>query len=324
VKRRSQREPLQYIVGGVEFFHVKLKVDRRALIPRPETEQLCEVVTKQLAHPPLSILDLGTGSGAIALALAAFYPEAAVTALEVSAEALALARENAAALGLDARIRFLVSDWFTALEPGAQFDLIVANPPYLSEAETAAAAPEVGGHEPRVALSPGPEGTEALARILAEAQRYLGDNGLLALETGIDQHGKLRERAAAAGFGRVDSQSGNSRLSCAGRSAQPFFEICTVSGAAPSAQNLGFLDSASASDSTRRLSRRGMSTFVTPESSSSPSSSSSVDSSSAFLSAFTGFGGRGPSRISVYGKSVLASRSLSARIVFLKPSSSSF
>jgi release factor glutamine methyltransferase len=206
VKRRSQREPLQYIVGGVEFFHVKLKVDRRALIPRPETEQLCEVVTKQLAHPPLSILDLGTGSGAIALALAAFYPEAAVTALEVSAEALALARENAAALGLDARIRFLVSDWFTALEPGAQFDLIVANPPYLSEAETAAAAPEVGGHEPRVALSPGPEGTEALARILAEAQRYLGDNGLLALETGIDQHGKLRERAAAAGFGRVDSQ----------------------------------------------------------------------------------------------------------------------
>jgi release factor glutamine methyltransferase len=206
VKRRSQREPLQHILGEQEFFHIKLKVDRRALIPRPETEQLCEVITQQLAHPPLTILDLGTGGGAIALALAAFYPQAAVTGLEVSAEALALARENAAALGLDGRVRFLESDWFTALEPGARFDLIVANPPYLSEAEMAATAPEVRGYEPLVALSPGPDGGEALVRILAEAARYLGDGGLLALETGIDQHGRLRDRATAAGFARVESR----------------------------------------------------------------------------------------------------------------------
>jgi release factor glutamine methyltransferase len=206
VKRRSQREPLQHILGEQEFFHIKLKVDRRALIPRPETEQLCEVITQQLAHPPLTILDLGTGGGAIALALAAFYPQAAVTGLEVSAEALALARENAAALGLDGRVRFLESDWFTALEPGAQFDLIVANPPYLSEAEMAATAPEVRGYEPLVALSPGPDGGEALVRILADAARYLGAGGLLALETGIDQHGRLRDRATAEGFARVESR----------------------------------------------------------------------------------------------------------------------
>ena len=206
VKRRSQREPLQYILGEMEFFHVKLKVDRRALIPRPETEQLCEVISVQLARPPGTILDLGTGSGAIALALATFYPQATVTGLDVSADALALARENAAALGLDARTRFLVSDWFTALEPGVRFDLIVANPPYLSEAETSATPPEVRGHEPKVALSPGPDGTEALARILAEAPRHLADDGLLALETGIDQHGKLRDWATAAGFARVESR----------------------------------------------------------------------------------------------------------------------
>lgn len=205
VKRRSQREPLQYILGETEFFHVKLKVDRRALIPRPETEQLCELVTLRLAAPPPAILDLGTGGGALALALAAFYPQAAVTALDASEESLALARENAAALGLEGRVRLLRSDWFSALEPDARFDLIVANPPYLSEAEAAAAMPEVRDHEPPRALTPGREGTEALAHILAQAPRFLAEPGLLACETGIDQHPRLRELAAAAGFARVES-----------------------------------------------------------------------------------------------------------------------
>jgi release factor glutamine methyltransferase len=205
IKRRSQREPLQYILGETEFFHLKLKVDRRALIPRPETEQLCELITQRLPAPPAAILDLGTGGGAIALALAAFYGQAVVTALDVSEESLALARENAAALGLDGRTRLLRSDWFAALEPDARFDLIVANPPYLSELETAATMPEVREHEPRVALSPGREGTEALAHILAEAPRFLTKEGLLAFETGINQHSMLREWAAAAGFTRVES-----------------------------------------------------------------------------------------------------------------------
>jgi release factor glutamine methyltransferase len=206
VKRRSQREPLQYILGEQEFFHVKLKVDRRALIPRPETEQLCEAITGLLPQPPARILDVGTGSGAIALALATIYPQASVTGLDLSPDALALAQENAVALGLESRVRFLVSDWFAALEPVEKFDLIVANPPYLAAAETAATAPEVRGFEPALALSPGPDGTEALACILAEAPRFLADGGLLALETGIDQHGRLREWAAAAGFARMESR----------------------------------------------------------------------------------------------------------------------
>jgi release factor glutamine methyltransferase len=206
VKRRGQREPLQYILGEMEFFHVKLKVDRRALIPRPETEQLCELVTQVQPEPPGTILDLGTGGGALALALAAFYREASVTAVDTSDEALGLARENAEALGLAGRVRFLRSDWYAALDPAERFDLIVANPPYLSQAEAEATMPEVRGHEPRAALSPGPGGTEALARIVGDAPRFLGERGLLALETGIDQHALLREWAEAAGFGRVESR----------------------------------------------------------------------------------------------------------------------
>jgi release factor glutamine methyltransferase len=206
VKRRGQREPLQYVLGEAEFFRVRLKVDRRALIPRPETEQLCELITAVLPGPPGAILDLGTGGGAIALALATFYPGAAVTAVDASAAALELARENAAALGLAGRIRFGQSDWYEALDPAERFDLIVANPPYLSHAETEATAEEVRGHEPRQALSPGPLGTEALARIIEGAPRFLDDKGLLALETGIDRHETLRTWAAAAGFGRVESR----------------------------------------------------------------------------------------------------------------------
>jgi release factor glutamine methyltransferase len=205
VKRRSQREPLQYILGETGFFHLKLKTDRRALIPRPETEHLCELITQRLPAPPATILDLGTGSGAIALGLAAFYPHAAVTALDVSEAALDLARENAGALGLAGRLRLLRSDWFATLEPDDRFELIVANPPYLTEQETATAMPEVRGHEPLVALASGADGLAALTRIITEAPRFLVETGLLALETGLDQQTVLREQAAAAGFTRVES-----------------------------------------------------------------------------------------------------------------------
>ncbi len=204
VKRRGQHEPLQYLLGAVEFFHVALKVDRRALIPRPETELLCELVTQQVPAPPATVLDLGTGCGAIALSLAAHYPAAAVTAVDLSADALTLARENAAQLGLTSRVRFLASDWFDALGPDECYDLVVANPPYLSAGELAAAAPEIREHEPALALSPGPEGWEALIRIIAGARRHLAPGGLLALETGIDQHARLGECAAAAGYPRIE------------------------------------------------------------------------------------------------------------------------
>jgi release factor glutamine methyltransferase len=221
VKRRGQREPLQYILGQAEFFHIRLKVDRRALIPRPETEQLCELITQVQLEPPGTILDLGTGCGALALALATSYREASVTAIDDSEEALDLARENAAALGLAGRVRFLRSDWYAALDPAERFDLIVANPPYLSESEAGATEPEVRGHEPSRALSPGSGGTEALARIIDGAPRFLGEKGLLALETGIDQHATLRGWAAAVGLGRVESRrdlSGRDRHLLAWRS----------------------------------------------------------------------------------------------------------
>jgi release factor glutamine methyltransferase len=205
VKRRSQREPLQYILGDTDFFHLRLKIDRRALIPRPETEGLCELITQRLSAPPAAILDLGTGSGAIALGLAAFYSSAMVTALDVSDEALALARENAEALGLSGRVKFLHSDWFAALAPGVPFDLVVANPPYLSVREASSTLTEVREHEPPMALASGAGGTEALLHIIAEAPRFLTAAGLLALETGIDQHAVLRERAGEAGFARIES-----------------------------------------------------------------------------------------------------------------------
>jgi release factor glutamine methyltransferase len=205
VRRRGQREPVQYIVGETEFFGLKLKVDRRALIPRPETERLLEVLTTRAAPPPATILDLGTGSGAIALGLAQFFPAAQVTALDRSDEALALARENAVACGLDERITFLPSHWFAALPPAARFDLIVANPPYLSAEEVAQAAPEVRGHEPAAALAAADGGLADLREILAGAPRFLAAGGCMALETGITQHAELVRLAGAAGLQRTES-----------------------------------------------------------------------------------------------------------------------
>lgn len=204
VKRRSNREPLQYILGETDFAGLKLKVDRRALIPRPETELLVELVAKRLVEPPASILDLGTGSGAIALALAKAYPGAAVTAVDKSEEALALARENAALCGLDSRVRFIASDWFAAV-PSEQFALIVSNPPYLSDEETSAAQPEVKDHEPRSALSAGVNSAADLERIIPEAKARLLPGGLLACETGIGQHAALLKLAADTGYARTES-----------------------------------------------------------------------------------------------------------------------
>ena len=206
VRRRGQREPLQYILGEAEFFGLKLKVDRRALIPRPETERLLELVTERQAQPPATILDLGTGSGAIALGLAKLYPQALVTAVDLSDEALALAGENAAACGLAARVTLLRSDWFAELPAAARFDLIVANPPYLSAEETAQTAPEVQGHEPLNALTAPEGGLADLRRILAAAPRFLATGGLLALETGIAQHAELARLALEAGFKRTESR----------------------------------------------------------------------------------------------------------------------
>ena len=206
VRRRAQHEPLQYILGETEFHGVKLKVDRRALIPRPETELLVEFVgLSGTALAPAKILDLGTGSGAIALALAVLFPAAAITAVDRSEDALSLARENAAATGLADRVTFLASDWFAAVS-GQSFQIIVANPPYLSAEETAQTAPEVRGFEPVAALTAAEDGLADLARIIREAPQFLAPGGLLALETGIAHHARLRALTVAAGFSRTDSK----------------------------------------------------------------------------------------------------------------------
>jgi release factor glutamine methyltransferase len=205
VKRRSQREPLQYIIGTVEFGGLKLKVDRRALIPRPETELLIEKIVGLCVQPPQSVLDLGTGTGAIALALAKAFSEAQITAVDVSPEALALAAENVLASGFGPRVRLTNSAWFKGLQPEDRFELIVSNPPYLTDAETDAAAPEVRGHEPRSALVGGLDGLVDLREIISAASPFLAPGGLLALETGIAQHAELMTLAAAHGFERIES-----------------------------------------------------------------------------------------------------------------------
>lgn len=208
VRRRGQREPLQYVLGETEFFGLKLKTDRRALIPRPETEQLVELVIARQSPEaaPARILDLGTGTGAIALALARRYPEAQVTAVDRSADALALAVENAELTALSGRVAWVESDWFEALPAQAQFDLIVANPPYLSADDTAQTEPEVRQHEPAGALTTGdPEGLEDLRKIMLGACGRLTPGGMLALETGIAQHPALLQLATDAGLREAES-----------------------------------------------------------------------------------------------------------------------
>lgn len=200
VKRRGNREPVQHILGTMEFAGLTLKVDRRALIPRPETEYLIELLVPQFPLPPQRVLDLGTGSGAIALALAKTWPETAVVASDRSDEALALAWENADANGLSARVSFHSSDWFSSLPSLDKFDLIVSNPPYLSDEETDAAEPEVKNFEPRDALSAGQDSAVALEHIIRGARDRLSTGGRLALETGIAQHARLQALLQAEGY----------------------------------------------------------------------------------------------------------------------------
>jgi release factor glutamine methyltransferase len=220
VRRRAQREPLQYILGTVEFAGVKLKTDRRALIPRPETELLVEIVVEQQTVPPARVLDLGTGTGAIALALAKAFPSAQVTAVDLSEEALALAAENVAASGFADRVTLVRSAWFAELGRDERYDVIVSNPPYLSDAEADETSPEVRQFEPRSALVAADAGLADLRTIIEAAANFLTEGGLLALETGITQHADLVRLAGERGFERVESRrdlTGRDRLLLARR-----------------------------------------------------------------------------------------------------------
>ena len=193
VRRRAKREPLQHILGFVDFFNLKLKCDSRALIPRSETEYLCELlVEKYLAkksEDEFSILELGVGSGAISLSLKNQFPNARVVGVDISREALALAKENAKNLNLD--VEFMQSDWFENVS--GKFDLIVSNPPYLSDEEVESAQPEVKDFDPISALRSDDEGLADLRKILENVPNYLKKDGLVACECGVNQSEILAE-----------------------------------------------------------------------------------------------------------------------------------
>ena len=191
VKRRAQSEPLQHLLGTVEFCDHTFAIDKRAMVPRPETEELVELLIAKcemrIANPKM--VDVGTGSGVIALSLAAKFPEAEVYAVDISDDALALARENAARLGLE-RVHFQKSDLLESLPE--RFDLIVANLPYISMQDRHLLAREVL-HDPEVALFGGPSGDELVRKLIEQAPTHLKPGGLLALEIGLGQGERLSD-----------------------------------------------------------------------------------------------------------------------------------
>jgi release factor glutamine methyltransferase len=196
VAERARGIPVAYLVGRREFWSMPLEVDEHTLVPRPETEHLVEAALELItAHDLHEILDLGTGSGAIALAIRRGSAKCRITATDVSAPALEIARRNAGSLGLR-DIVFVEGDWYRPL--GAEcFDLIVSNPPYVPDAELGRAGLS---HEPRVALSGGDDGLKALCTVIAGAPRHLCDGGWLALEHDADQKQPVWTMLGAAGF----------------------------------------------------------------------------------------------------------------------------
>ena len=207
LKRRGEREPLQYITGRAAFRHLDLAVDRRVLIPRPETEILVDEVLGWAAasgHPELSALDVGVGSGAIALSLLLEGPFPRVVATDASPEALAVTGENARALELQDRLDLREGSLFTAVAAGETFDVVVSNPPYVAEAEAATLEPEVRVWEPPGALFGGPDGLAVLRSLVAEGGAHVMPGGLLALEVGAGQAGLVvAELEAAGGYDEV-------------------------------------------------------------------------------------------------------------------------
>lgn len=195
ITRRLRHEPIQYITGQQEFYGLALRVTPAVLIPRPETEHLVEAVLQRLPHDrPVIIADIGAGSGAIAIALAAHLPHAHITALDLSPAALAVAESNAIDHNLTSRIRLLHSDLLNALPPSERsehFDAVVSNPPYVPASGAATLHPQVRDHEPAQALFAGADGLDIYRRLIPQAREALRPGGLLALEIGHGQRDAL-------------------------------------------------------------------------------------------------------------------------------------
>ncbi|HTR43533.1 MAG TPA: peptide chain release factor N(5)-glutamine methyltransferase [Pseudomonadales bacterium] len=192
IKRRGQREPLQHITGSVSFCGYEIIVNRQALVPRPETEILAELGWTFLSTlPSPTALDVGTGTGCIAIALAAKCPNAKVSAVDISPEALALANENVAKNNV--QIEFLQGDGFAAVSKEMQFDLIISNPPYIASAEIETLEPEVRDFDPRQALDGGADGLDFYRMFAAQAKPFLKSDGKIMLEFGDGQAPAIRE-----------------------------------------------------------------------------------------------------------------------------------
>ena len=204
VKRRAQGEPLQHLLGTVEFCGQTFLSGKRAMVPRPETEELVELLMSEVRgqRSEVRILDVGTGSGVIALSLAKEFPEAEVYAVDISEDALALARENAARLGLE-RVHFQKSDLLESLSE--RFDLIAANLPYISMQDRHLLAREVL-HDPEVALFGGPSGDELVRKLIDKAPLNLESGGMLALEIGVGQDEGLCEFLRQKNFHDIESK----------------------------------------------------------------------------------------------------------------------
>lgn len=200
IERRLAGEPTNYLTGAKEFYNRPFKVDARVLIPRPETELLVEAVLHAVPKDaPSRVLDVCTGSGCIAISVAAERPQATVLATDLSKDACALARENAQALGVGERVSVLEGDLFAPLPPDALFRVVVSNPPYIDSGDIAGLSAEVR-REPRLALDGGPDGLVALRRVIQGARRVLEPGGLLALEMGETQGSAVLELLRAAGY----------------------------------------------------------------------------------------------------------------------------
>lgn len=200
IDRRARGEPLAYLTGEREFWSLPIRVSPAVLVPRPETEGLVACALELAGEDERAVVDLGTGSGCIAIALAHERPHWRVTATDASAAALDVARANASALRVD-RIEFLQGDWYAPLA-GRRFDLIVSNPPYVAEGDAALDDPALR-HEPRSALTPGGDGLAALRHIVDGAPQVLRPGGWIALEHGAGQARHVAALLVARGFTHV-------------------------------------------------------------------------------------------------------------------------
>jgi len=202
VARRAAREPLAYIIGRKEFFSLDFEVNRSVLIPRPETETLVAAALEFISgQPEARVLDMGTGSGAIAIAIAANAPGMRIVATDISKESLEVAHRNAERCGVASRIEFRHGDCWAALDGGVpmRFDLVVSNPPYVEDATLDALAPEIREHEPRRALTGGPDGLDFYRRILGRAAKFIRPGGELMVEVGAGQAASVIDMCREAG-----------------------------------------------------------------------------------------------------------------------------